>query len=171
MSIIFHCEHCGRKIEAQDSAGGKWGKCPACHNKIYVPNVEESDQELRLAPIDESAEAKQRQLMAETYDLTRDILQETEVPEVPVEPATFQTSVSPLSDDELTRTVINYLRLMADGELDRAQEIAGVIIPFGRRALEVLDRLAVTDMPEPDLIDIPQQVLSGLVRNLRAQIG
>ncbi|MHC4658446.1 MAG: hypothetical protein ACYS83_04615 [Planctomycetota bacterium] len=32
MPITFHCEHCGKKIEAQDSAGGKWGKCPACHN-------------------------------------------------------------------------------------------------------------------------------------------
>ena len=51
MAITFHCEHCGKKIEAPNSAGGKWGKCPACHNKLYVPDLY-PDEELKLAPID-----------------------------------------------------------------------------------------------------------------------
>ena len=37
MPIKFQCSLCGKKIEAPDSAGGKWGKCPGCHNKVYVP--------------------------------------------------------------------------------------------------------------------------------------
>ena len=47
MAIIFHCDHCGRKIEASDNTGGKWGKCPSCHNKIYVPNLN-IDDDLKL---------------------------------------------------------------------------------------------------------------------------
>jgi DNA-directed RNA polymerase subunit RPC12/RpoP len=43
MAITFHCGHCGKKIEAPDSAGGKWGKCPSCHNKVYVPPKEVYD--------------------------------------------------------------------------------------------------------------------------------
>ncbi|MHC4646238.1 MAG: hypothetical protein ACYTBJ_12110 [Planctomycetota bacterium] len=171
MPIIFHCDHCGKKIEAQNSAGGKWGKCPACKNKLYVPLLEEPGDELALAPVDETDEERQQRLTAEAYKLAQDILRETEIPNGPVEPAKFTTSVSPLSNDELTQTIVNYLRLMAEGELESAKEVAGVIVPFGRRALETLDRLAVADMAEPGLAHIPPRVLSGLIRNLRSQIG
>ena len=61
MGITFHCEHCGKKIEAPDSAGGKWGRCPACHNKVYVPGLS-SDEKLKLAPVDEEYQTKQKQL-------------------------------------------------------------------------------------------------------------
>jgi hypothetical protein len=167
MPITFHCEHCGKKIEAQDSAGGKWGKCPACHNRLYVPQPD-SDEEIRLAPIDEGDEVKQKQLMAETYELTQDILREREVPDVSAEPS---TPAPPTSDEELTETIITYLRQMADGELDQAQETADLIVPFGRRAVEILDRIAVSEMPEPELANIPQQVLAGLIRDLRARMS
>ena len=80
MAIVFHCDHCGKKVEAQDSAGGKWGKCPACHNKIYVP-APHAGEELKLAPVDESEEEREKRLMAETHQLTQDILLEREVPE------------------------------------------------------------------------------------------
>ena len=85
MAIIFHCEYCGKKIEAADSAGGKWGKCPSCHNKLYVPNLNPDDEELKLAPKDTLAEEREKQLMAETQRLTRDILREKEVPLGPVD--------------------------------------------------------------------------------------
>ena len=55
MAITFHCKHCGKKIEANEKAAGKWGKCPSCHNKIYVPNLNAED-DLKLAPVDEEAE-------------------------------------------------------------------------------------------------------------------
>ena len=56
MSIKFHCEHCGKRIDAPDTAGGKWGKCPSCHNKVYVPQPEDGDEPLTLAPVDETEE-------------------------------------------------------------------------------------------------------------------
>ena len=80
MSITFHCEHCGKKIEAPDNAGGKWGKCPGCKNKVYVPSKEPED-ELKLAPLDSDDERKQKELLAETVRLRQDILSETEAPE------------------------------------------------------------------------------------------
>jgi phage FluMu protein Com len=85
MSITFHCEHCGKKIEAPDAAGGKWGKCPGCKNKVYVPSKEAED-ELKLAPLDTEDERKQRALYAETVRLRQEILNETEVPEEGVQP-------------------------------------------------------------------------------------
>ena len=152
MGIIFHCEHCGKKIEAPDSAGGKWGKCPACRNKLYVPNLS-SGEELKLAPMNESDEAKQKQLMAETHELRQNILLEKEAPNGPAETA---TSASQVNDKELTKNIITYLRQVANGELDQAERIADLIVPCGRRAVKIIDRIALSEIPEPELSDIPQ---------------
>ncbi|RKY25671.1 MAG: hypothetical protein DRP62_00620 [Planctomycetota bacterium] len=163
MAITFHCKYCGKKIEVPDSAGGKWGKCPACHNKVYVPS-DDSGEELKVAPIDESNDAKQKKLMAETYKLTQDILLERKAPDE-------LSSASEISDKELTKNIILYLRQMADGQLDQAESIADSIISCGERAVKVLDRIALSEIPEPELANIPTQVLSGLIRKLRSRIS
>jgi DNA-directed RNA polymerase subunit RPC12/RpoP len=167
MSIVFHCEHCGKKVEAPDGAGGKRAKCPACHNKVYVPSLD-ADEELKLAPIDSGEEAKRKQLMDETFNLTQEILQEREVPEGQSE---AYRSVSEVNEKELTKNIILYLRQMADGELDEAISTADMIAPYRRQAVKILDTIAVSEMPEPELADIPPQVLSGLIRNLRTRIS
>ena len=167
MAIIFHCVHCGKKIEAADSAGGKWGKCPACHNKLYVPGLD-SGEELKLAPIDETELEREKRLMAETHKLTQDILQEREVPEGPTMPA---GAVYEMSRKELTKSIITYLRQMANGDLDEAERTAALIAPFRAQVVEIIDRIALSEIPEPELADIPQQVLSGSIRTLRNIIG
>jgi len=167
MAITFHCEHCGKRIEAPDSAGAKWGKCPACHSKLYVPGLD-SDEELKLAPINESDRAKQKQLMAETYELTQDILLERETPD---EFSEVATPASGTSDKELTKNIIAYLRQMANGNLNQAERIANSIVPGGGRALKILNEIALSEIPEPELAGIPQQVLSGLIRTLRSKIS
>ncbi len=168
MAIVFHCEYCGKKIEAPDTAGGKWGKCPSCHNKLYVPGME-SDEELKLAPLNESDRERERQLMAETYRLTQDILKEREIPEGAVaEPA---GAIYEMSDSELKRNIIIYLRQMARSELDEADQTAALISPFGPRAREIIDRIALSEIPEPELSDIPQQILASSIRALRNTLG
>jgi len=167
MAIVFHCEHCGKKIEAPDTAGGKWGKCPACHNKLYVPALD-TGEELKLAPFDESDREREKQLMAETYRLTQDILKEREIPEGPAEPA---GAIYEMSDSELKRNVIIYLRQMAHSELDEADRTAALIAPFGPKAMEIVDRIALSEIPEQELADIPQQILAGSIRALRNTLG
>ncbi|MBN2271410.1 MAG: hypothetical protein JXN61_12395 [Sedimentisphaerales bacterium] len=167
MAIRFHCDHCGKEIKADDSAGGKWGKCPSCHHKLYVPNLNISD-ELRLAPIDETEEQKRKRLMAETYELTQDILKEREVPEGATD---FGGPASEMNEKELTKNIILYLRQMADGELGDAETTAAAIASHGRQAVAIIDRIALTDIPEPELADLAPQVLAGLIRTLRSKIG
>ncbi len=167
MAIAFHCCHCNRRVEAQDSAAGKWAKCPACHNKIYVPDLK-TDDDLKLAPIDESEEERKKRLMAETHQLTQDILLERDTPEAAYG---VSGSTSEVSDKELTKNIIVYLRQMADGELDEAQRTADSITPYGRQAVKILDKIALSEIPEPELANIPPQVLSGLIRNLRTRIS
>ncbi len=167
MGITFQCEYCGKKIEASDSAGGRWGKCPSCHNKLYVPNLD-SGEELKLAPVDKSDQARQKQLMAETRKLSQDISREKETPNGPAGAA---PSAIGISDKELTENIITYLRQMVNGELDQAQQTADLITPYGRRVVKILDRISLSEMPESGLADIPQQVISGLIRDLRSRVS
>jgi uncharacterized protein YbaR (Trm112 family) len=167
MAIVFHCEYCRKKIEAADTAGGKWGKCPACHNKLYVPS-QDTGEELKLAPINETDVEREHRLMAETYKLTQDILREREIPDGPAPPS---GAVYQMSDRELTQNIITYLRQMVYGELDEADETAALIAPSGNRAIAIIDRIALSEIPEPGLADIPPQILAGTIRTLREKIG
>jgi hypothetical protein len=169
MTIKLQCSLCGKKIEAPDSAGGKWGKCPGCHNKVYVPQPVVEDDELKLAPVDQTEEQRQRQLMLETLALTRDILQEKNAPEGAPGPA--PTPGTDINEQKLTDFILRYLRQMADGDLDEAQRTAELIVPHRRKATLILDRLVTSKEPDPELEDIPKQVLTGLIRNLRTRIS
>ena len=167
MTIVFHCEYCNKKIEAADTAGGKWGKCPACHNKLYVPS-QDTGEELKLAPINETDVEREHRLMAETYKLTQDILKEREIPDGPTPPA---GAVYEMDDRELTQNIIMYLRQIVNGELDEAEMTSALIAPSGNRAVAIIDRIALSEIPEPALADIPPQVLAGTIRTLRERIG
>ena len=167
MTIVFHCEYCSKKIEAADTAGGKWGKCPSCHNKLYVPS-QDTGEELQLAPINETDVEREHRLMAETYRLTQDILKEREIPDGPAPPA---GAVYEMDDRELTQNIIMYLRQIVNGELDEADMTAALIAPSGNRAVAIIDRIALSEIPEPALADIPPQVLAGTIRTLREKIG
>lgn len=159
MAIIFHCEYCNKKIEAGDAGGGKWGKCPSCHNKLYIPAAK-TGEGLKLAPVDAAEEQRKKQLMSETYKLEQDILMEKgPAPEAAV------------ADKDLMPNIILYLRQMLNGDLDDAGITIDLITPYGRQAVNILDRIAVSDMPEPELTDIPQQILAGLIKNLRSKIA
>ena len=167
MAIVFHCEHCGKEIRAADNAGGKWGKCPTCQHKIYVPSLD-ADEELKLAPEDNSELEKEKRLMAETYRLTQDILKERDIPEGPSVPA---GAVYEMSENELKKNIITYLRQMENGELDEAERTAALIAPYKSKVTEIIDRIALSEIPEPQLSDISPQVLSGLIRTLRSKIS
>ena len=166
MSITFHCEYCGKKIKAPDGAGGKWSNCPSCNNKLYIPDLSLGGEELKLAPIDESDEAQRKKLMAETYKLQQDILQEREE-----DKKDTSSVLSKISDKQLTIFIINYLRQTADGQLGPAEEALKTISCCGDRAVRILDRIALSEIPEPELADIEPQVLSGLIRTLRNKIS
>ena len=164
MSIKFHCEYCGKKIDAPDTAGGKRGKCPACHNKIYVPQMNEDD-ELKLAPIDETEEERQKRLLDETFQLTQHILQEK---------GTADGAAGPpagAGDEAVMEAIVLYLRQMADGDLDNAKQTVQPIAAHRREAKAILEQMATSDPPAKALEDIPPQVLSGLIRNLRTRIS
>ena len=175
MSITFHCDYCNKKIEANENAAGKWGRCPSCHNKIYVPNLN-VEHDLKLAPVDEEAEKRKKKLMDETFTLEQTILSERAKPaetnnnETPPAPATAARVENSVDEESLYETIVKYLRQMANGELDEANNTLISILSAPEVSLKLLDRIALADIPEAELSDIPPQVLAGLIRTLRSQI-
>ena len=133
---------------------------------LNVPQMD-ADDELKLAPVDETEQERKKRLLAETFQLTQSILQEKDVPD-----GAMSISSSPsMDEDELTNTVVRYLRQMADGDLDSAQRTAEAIAAHRGQSKEILDQIACSDPPDPRLQNIPAQVLSGLIRNLRTRIS
>ena len=169
MAIVFHCQFCNKEIRAADNAGGKWGKCPNCHNKVYVPSIDpdKDEEELKLAPLDASDQQRKKELMAETYKLTEDILEEKEMPNDIAEPAGAMYN---MDDDELKKNIILFLRQMAAGELEDAERTSALIAPFGKRVVEIIDKIALSKIPEKSLAHISPNVLSGFIRALRSKI-
>ena len=75
MSISFHCESCKKKIKAPDNTGGKWGNCPYCKHRCYIPLPKADDEpELVLKPVDPAEQTQMDALMQETELLTKSIL-------------------------------------------------------------------------------------------------
>ena len=177
MTIQFHCEHCGKKITAPPNTGGKRGKCPACGNSIYVPEEHHTnDEELKLAPLDDNQEKTREQLLAETFSLTRNILDERTLPDIPPEqiPSNVQEPFVPsidLDPKELRKTIIKYLRWMAEDQVEDAQNLVDVIGGQREQSQAIIDQIALSEIPEAELAHIQPHVLSGLIRTLRSQLG
>jgi hypothetical protein len=167
MPISFHCESCKLKIKAPDTAGGKWGNCPYCKHRCYVPMPKaEDEEELRLAPIDENEESKLGMLQAQTHVLTRQLLHETDLPSEPLSSATD-------TPDEKTviKTCILYLRQIADGELDGAESTLSKLRIYKRTSLRVLSSMGRAERPEPELADIPDKIFQKLIQDASTKLS
>jgi hypothetical protein len=173
MSIIFHCNYCNKKIIAKDGTGGKWGKCPSCHNKVYVPNLnpDEDEGELTFAPIDEQEQKEKERLLQETYQLSQEILKEREEPDEKSPRYSQSNPASVMEPGKLRETIIVCLRKMADGQLAESEDLARAIGGMGPKGRDELDSIALSDIPDERLADVPPGVLAGLIRTLRGKIS
>jgi hypothetical protein len=166
MSISFNCPRCKKKIKAPDKAGGKYGNCPHCNYPCYIPSSrDENEPELKLAPIDEKEESRYGEMMRETHSMTKNILhQRADAAEPDDAPR------GAMDEKELIKSIIMYLRMMADGQLGQAERMAAKIKHHAPAAKEILKKMTRTERPEPELADIPPKLLMGLIKNLNADL-
>ena len=169
MSISFNCESCKKKIKAPDKAGGKWGKCPYCNHRCYVPlPPAPEEEELTLAPLDETHETSYEEKMQQMRDVTHDILH---VKDEPQDESQDEIGIGEMNSGEMRNVVIAYLRQMADGFLAEAEGTAALIESSKAAGLKVLDEMEIANEPEPNLADISPGVLFGLMKKLRSELG
>lgn len=164
MPITFHCECCKKKITAKDSSGGKWGKCPYCNHKCYIPSIRPPDAEdFKLAPIDDEEEKKYKKMMLEVRSVKDEMLQQRQQPS--------DADDDTIDDKKLTILVIRYLRQMADNQLKDAQETADKIVKYKEQTMKILEKILLSEKPEPELADVPKKAITGFVRDIIKRIG
>ena len=168
MSITFHCESCKKKVKVPDDTGGKWANCPHCNHRCYIPRPpSEDDEELKLAPIDETKEKEYGRKMHETYALTRNILRETEE----LEGASgVAHSSAEINEKELLKHIIIYLKYMADGQLRQAEKTTAQLTAHKKAVRDILKRMAKAERPEPELADIAPRLLKGVMKDLYTKL-
>jgi hypothetical protein len=173
MAIEFHCEHCGKAIKAPTEMAGKRGKCPACHNSVYIPTPSEEIEPLTIAPIDRSEELARQKALDETRALQRRLLGEKELPgEARGRPAAAAesrapTHAAPPAKGDMDNLIIDYAICMADGDLAGAEQIARDIRKDMKTAENVMQRLTIDEVPHAALARIPRPVLVGFFKQLR----
>ena len=168
MSISFHCESCKKKIKAPDNAGGKWGNCPYCDHRCYIPMPkDESEPELTLQPLDENEETRIHELLQETFDITQNILHQ----DLPLDEPDTGGGSRTANEKEVIKHCIFYLRQMADGELKAAEQRLKQLKKEKKIALRLLASMARADHPEPELADLPPKILEGLIRDVEIKLS
>lgn len=176
MAIEFHCEHCGKAIKAPIEAAGHRGKCPGCHNSVYIPTPSEDIEPLPIAPIDTREEADRARDLEETRALQRRLLGEKDLP--PERPGTRPPAGGGMAEPrepvhagpgkaDMENLVIDYAICMADGDLAGAEQIARDIRRDLKAAENVMQRLTIDEVPHAALANIPRPVLVGFFKQLR----
>ncbi|MCP4376450.1 MAG: hypothetical protein GY794_09780, partial [bacterium] len=159
MSLTFKCEHCHKKINAPDSAGGKRGKCPFCKESTYIPAPVAEDEILDLVPLDEEEEQKRQKLETELRARERDLIANTGGPApVPL------SERDDLESEDLHHLVINYCIDMFSGNLERAYKHAEELRDFGKLGIEAVKYFQIVQGDEPALAKIPPPVVQGFLK-------
>lgn len=182
MAIEFHCQHCGKQVRTGDEHAGRRGKCPYCHNSVYIPTPSDQIEPLTLAPIDRVDEAEQKRLDDESRGLAQSILHEkggmsesrgdTQRDEPDTEAGLSVGGPPPVGDARLDAAnmeymVIQYAVHMAQGDLAAAEHLAVQIRGDMPAAEEVMQRLTADEIPPTELADVPRPVLVGFFKQLR----
>ena len=166
MAIEFHCDHCGKLVKTSDEHAGKRGKCPHCHQSVYIPTPPEEIEPLRLAPVDEGEERERQRLLEESREIAIKLRDERDVPpEVVKTPLPEPVGDMRLSHD-MEQLVTDYVLAMAAGKLTEAEELAKEIRANRILADEFIQRLTMDELPPARLAKIPRAVLLGFVKQL-----
>ncbi len=169
MSISFNCESCKKKIKAPNEAGGKWGNCPFCKHRCYIPSPKTKDEEeLTLTPLDAGEETQMEELMRESKNLTHNILSQNTQPKD--HPPTA-TNTRTANEKEVIKKCILYLRQVADGELAASKDTFLQLRKSKKQSIRILSSMARAERPEPELADLSDGVLQGLIRDVCTKLS
>ena len=166
MTIQFRCEHCGKKVEAPDSAGGKRGRCPYCKGSNYIP-APVSDEEVYDFAAEDEAEAKRAaEEEARLRAQEEALLSETggAEPSVPLEHR------EDVSAEDVQHLVVNYCLDMAASKLERAGTHVAELQKAPEAARQAVAGFLTGQLIEAALDPIPKAVLDGFLKELRAQL-
>jgi len=173
VSIELHCDHCSKLIRAPDEAAGRRGKCPYCHQSVYIPSPPEAIEEIPLSPVDEGGEQEQKRLTEEMRRTQRELLAEHRPPPDRAVPVSRESAMPETIRDEgdsVEDMVVDYLLLMRESQLVEAEAVLADLLKQKAAARAVVERLSTDAVPPEALAGIPAAVYHGFLKNLRSQL-
>ena len=149
-----------KRSKAPDEAGGKYGSCPYCKSRCYIPlPLKEGEEELRLAPLEED---NYDEMMAQTHSLTQNILNETAAPDDDID----DNRDGVISEKEIIKYIILYVRQMVAGQLDQADTTAARLSAHSGQTKEMIKRMMRAGASETELADIAPGLLNAMLKQL-----
>src|SRR5262245_26257875 len=127
MSIEFHCEHCGKLIQAPRESAGRRGKCPHCQNINYIPSPRDELEAYDLAPIDQEAEHRRAREEAMAHEIQRKLLHERKEVEGPEVAPRLRPEDDAVRPGDLKALLTDYLSAMSRGHLEEAERLASAL--------------------------------------------
>jgi phage FluMu protein Com len=164
MAITFRCEHCGMKVEAPDSAGGKRGKCPYCKQSNYIPSPVSDQDVLELAGEDEQEEKRRREEEQARRAHERDLVAEMDRDDSAPIPLDHRPD---LKAEDVHHLVVNYCLDLANRQLPRAETHLKEMRKVKRTATEAVNDFLTGKVSEPALKSIPPKLLEAFLHKLQ----
>ncbi len=171
--IRVTCQNCNHVIKAPRKAAGRRGKCPHCHNSVYIPTPESELDAIPLEPEHEQAHAAAQRLEKEDVALAAAMRRETkEAPELTVtpqreRPATRKTA---LNATEINDLIIRYLLAMQVSELERAETLTVELKGAARQAKSKIQQMMVDAMRPEAVRSMADGLYQGFLRKLLEQL-
>lgn len=169
MPIELHCPDCEKLIRAPDNAGGRHGKCPFCEARVYIPLPPSAEDEIAIAPLDDSDHEAER-LRREAIRYAASVDKEADTGEkggdAPARggsrpgPAAAPGEVIDLGDN-----VEAFVLAMKASKLDEAEKIAGRLKRAGSRAKDYVEGLILDPTPPP-IEGVPKPLVMGFLKAL-----
>jgi len=168
MTISFNCEHCGKRVQAPDNAGGRRGKCPYCKQECYVPAPVSEEDVYELVTPDASEEARAKAEAEALRQQERELLAESGAreggPSVPFEDR------RDLKPEDLYHLVVNYCLDMADSNAE-AEAYIDQLAPVRRTATVAVDDFLAGKVIEPALDRVPTKLLQEFLQQLKKKLS
>ncbi len=175
MSIEFNCPACEKSIRAPDTAGGKYGKCPFCEVKVYIPAPPSADEEeIGLAPIDEDEERREKELIRESVRYAAAFDKDPD--KLPPEGAEGRGGGARRSEPvpgeviEVADEVEAFVVAMRDSKLQDAERVLARLKRAGARAKDYVEGLMLDPTPPP-IGNVPKPLLMGFLKSLLGRLG
>lgn len=158
MTISFNCEHCGKKVEAPDAAGGKRGRCPYCKGSCFIPAPVTDEDIYDMA--DDEAPAP----TARPEDLAL-IAEMGGGDAAPPEPLEEKTDLKP---EDVYPLVVNYCLAMSESKLEQAESYVAQMKKVRGTARAAVEDFLAEKAKEDALAKLPPPLLKAFLTQLRA---
>jgi hypothetical protein len=74
------------------------------------------------------------------------------------------------ADRKIESLIIAYAQALADGAIERSDQLSGQLASYGAPATEAVERMMIEQLPRPELVEVPKPVLLEFLKQLRSQL-